>query len=313
MTTTKRSPLASGIRLLTIAVLAAGCGSVTPGTPEPRASAPAPTGSLLVGTTGPSVTAAPIAPTPGGPSRAPSPADDLDPDSTAITVTDNLRVRTLPEVSDDSRLLEPLLDQGRALYVLSGPVDGSGFRWYEVYAPEVDLGGWVAAAGKDGERWIAPRPIECTLGVSEDPFFDDLGYPLVHLACYKDDVFGEQRTLAAVQDDGLRCPDVAPYWLEPDWLNFPLSCSYEGLDPQDVGAFDLLSSGVLHPSLEGTVAQMVEDANDPATGVTVNLIGRLDHPDARACTAVGDDPPSPIAALLQCRSAFVITGVEPAN
>ena len=81
----------------------------------------------------------------------------------AVTVVDGLRVRSKPRVSDDSHKYEPLLPVGTPLYVLDGPVSASGYAWYEV-AP---LGsrslpqGWVAAAGRSSEPWLAGGDFSC--------------------------------------------------------------------------------------------------------------------------------------------------------
>jgi alpha-tubulin suppressor-like RCC1 family protein len=77
-----------------------------------------------------------------------------------VTVSDGLRVRSAPRVSDDSLKYQPLLPLGTELRVLDGPVSASGFVWYKVEAVSFVLqdgpgNGWVAIAGKDGEPWIA--------------------------------------------------------------------------------------------------------------------------------------------------------------
>jgi hypothetical protein len=79
----------------------------------------------------------------------------------AVTVSDGLRVRSQPRVSDDSIRYEPLLPLGTTLEVLAGPIEGSGYRWYEVAPIGLHLRngpgtGWVASAAKTGEPWIAP-------------------------------------------------------------------------------------------------------------------------------------------------------------
>jgi len=94
---------------------------------------------------------------------APAPsAESGDPflDQVVVTVSDRLRVRSEPRVSDDSIRYEPVLPLGTELTVLDGPVSASGYTWYKV-AP-VSFGGlegpgygWVALAGTDGEPWIA--------------------------------------------------------------------------------------------------------------------------------------------------------------
>jgi serpin B len=81
--------------------------------------------------------------------------------SVVVTVSDRLRVRSQPRVSDDSVKYDPVLPLGTELFVLDGPVSGSGYTWYKV-APVsfAELGGpgsgWVAMAATDGQPWIGP-------------------------------------------------------------------------------------------------------------------------------------------------------------
>jgi hypothetical protein len=93
----------------------------------------------------------------------------------AVTLTDDLRVRSQARVADDSVKYEPLLPKGTLLHILEGPVYGSGFWWYRVTphasragmdVPLVLSGGatdgWVAAAARDGTPWIGPlEDVEC--------------------------------------------------------------------------------------------------------------------------------------------------------
>jgi serine protease inhibitor len=77
----------------------------------------------------------------------------------ARTVSDGLRMRSQPRVSDDSIKYEPLLPLGTELQVVGGPVEASGYTWYQVeplgfaLADGVDRA-WVAAADHDGTPWI---------------------------------------------------------------------------------------------------------------------------------------------------------------
>jgi serpin B len=95
------------------------------------------------------------------PSASRAPIDPLL-GAVVVTVSDRLRVRSEPRVSDDSIKYEPLLPLGTELTVLDGPVSASGLTWYKV-APVSYVGldgpgyGWVASAGTDGEPWIALR------------------------------------------------------------------------------------------------------------------------------------------------------------
>ncbi len=129
-------------RLVTLLVVVlAGCSS-TPASPSSGATpTPSPAGSTAPAT--------PLAS-----------AEAWQPGAVVVTVSDGLRVRSEPRVSDDSIMYDPLLPLGTELVVLDGPVSGSGYAWYKIspvsFAALSGPGsGWVASAGKDGEKWIA--------------------------------------------------------------------------------------------------------------------------------------------------------------
>lgn len=301
-------------RLLAVAAIAGallvyGCGGTSSSSPVPSSPSPAVSAPPSPMASGSPTTSSSSQPTPD-----PTGEGDIGipPDTIAITVTPDLRVRSLPEVSDDSVKYRPLLDEGDALYVTGGPVEGSGFAWYEVYAPRTGLAGWVAAAAKTGEPWIESYDVDCTLGATNDPVVDQAGYGLMHLACFRHEVFSDERILSFPEDDGLRCPDVVEWWYEPDWLQFPLWCSYdfEAL-AADTGHYDLFADGVVHPTIADVPGRLLEEAS--AGRVRVEVVGRLDHPDSRGCTVVGANGPPPIAARLECRRVFVITEMRPAG
>ena len=135
--------------------------STSPAAEQPSTSPSAP----------PTPSAAPSATVPGD--SVPIPADTY-----AVVVTDDLRVRSKPGVTDDSKKLDPLLQQPMSLLVLDGPVQASGYDWYLVQPIRSDIDittypfGWIAAAGKDGEPWIEPRAKGCP---SVPQTVDDLG------------------------------------------------------------------------------------------------------------------------------------------
>jgi len=97
--------------------------------------------------------------------------------TTGRTVSDRLRVRSLPEISDASVKFDPLLPLGTKVTVLDGPVLGSDYAWYHVVARLTDgrgnltktLTGWVAAAALDGERWLKVDAAAAPRGVSPSP------------------------------------------------------------------------------------------------------------------------------------------------
>ena len=131
---------------IVVVLLVAACGSATTSVTSGASASPAPSTSPRTG----SPAATPIA-TPSA--RAP------EPNQVIVTVSDRLRVRSEPRVSDDSVMYDPVLPLGTELFVLDGPISGSGYTWFKV-AP-VSFGeldgpgfGWVASADKDGTPWI---------------------------------------------------------------------------------------------------------------------------------------------------------------
>ena len=155
---------ASILALLLLTPVLAACGSS-----EPSIAAASPHQSTLRRRTidhSPAVGVAASSTAPP-PSAVPTPAVAVKVGSIATVVSDDLRLRSRPEVSDASKKLEPLLQRGRHVFVVKGPVAGSGYRWYEVQ-PLGSTGdqspgpfGWVAAADKTGEPWIKDGAFVC--------------------------------------------------------------------------------------------------------------------------------------------------------
>jgi serpin B len=138
--------------VLLCTVLVAGCVGGTV-----RAAAPS-------ATPGPVISPSPAPATPAWPSSSPSPSPSLPADpfvgKVVVTVTNDLVVRSQPRVAADSVIYRPYLPRGTELRVIGGPEKASGYAWYEVVPVSFVLdghpvSGWVAAAGKDGEPWIA--------------------------------------------------------------------------------------------------------------------------------------------------------------
>jgi len=149
------------VALLTVVALAVACGSTASSSPSAGptpAGTPAASATTAPPTSSPAIaTPTPVAPMPPA---STAPADPLL-GRVVVTVSDHLVVRSEPWVGADSTMYKPRLPLGTELTVLEGPVADSGYLWYMV-APISFEGldgpgyGWVAAAGKDGEPWIAP-------------------------------------------------------------------------------------------------------------------------------------------------------------
>src|SRR5215204_2079167 len=129
-----------------------GC-NPTPAAPSAPASiTPAPSDSPSPSSSPEPSPSESAAPTEAAVDAVPIPADTY-----ARVVTNDLRVRSKPGVSSDSKKLEPLLQEDELLVVVDGPVQASGYDWYQVQPVipvdtdiESTAFGWVAAADKDG-------------------------------------------------------------------------------------------------------------------------------------------------------------------
>lgn len=106
--------------------------------------------------------------------------------SFADVVTTDLVMRTVPRISEDSDITGELNEPAR-VYISAGPVRANGYEWWAVI-PEGgnrEAGRWVAAAGKDGEVWLAPAPRDegswtilsrlDVMDVQREPYFATVG------------------------------------------------------------------------------------------------------------------------------------------
>jgi serpin B len=127
-------------------------------------AAPAPTPSpTMAATSSPASTALAVG-SPAAPSLTPPPSSrpaQLAPGVLAVTVTDDLRIRSAPGVGDDSIRHTPLLPIGTELVVTGGPILADDYPWYRVAPTSFTLDdgiteGWVAVADDDETPWVAP-------------------------------------------------------------------------------------------------------------------------------------------------------------
>lgn len=133
-------------------------------TTTPTASVPVPT---AVAQSSPSAvpTPSPVSPSPTveptpaetAPPASIAPADDgpLRAGEIAAMVTDGrLVIRTKPGTGADSAIFKTKVYPGQRVLTLEGPVESAGYEWYRVRLGEIE--GWAAAAGLDGDPWLAP-------------------------------------------------------------------------------------------------------------------------------------------------------------
>ena len=183
------------------------------------------------------------------------------------------------------------------MYVLSGPVSGSGYAWYEVVpltSPSLPSG-WVASGDGAAERWIAPSTFECPRKPSDFRSLSALPRA-VGLLCFPRMPIGVDVSLVSCNCDA-DGPSYTPSWfflgsgspilmVEPKMTRVPKSWFILNLDPAAEGAEDPLPLG---------------------TGEVVHMIGIFDHPASAGCTRTEmDGEPVPSTS---CRLVFAVTNV----
>jgi hypothetical protein len=168
-------------------VMLGGCASSLTASNVPSAWASASEATqTVIATASPRAIASPLA----TPSATPAGMNLID--ELVAVVTDDLVVRSRPGTSSDSEIYPARLNAPSIVYVIDGPEDADGYAWYLVdpLAPPCYLGceeapqpGWVAAAGKDGERWLAEEPEnpECPQSALEEV---SRAYPELWLHCF---------------------------------------------------------------------------------------------------------------------------------
>src|SRR3972149_3764103 len=73
----------------------------------------------------------------------------------AAMVTDGrLVIRTQPGMSADSAIFKTRIYPGQRVLTLEGPLEARGSPWCRARLGVIE--GWVAAASRDGEPWLAP-------------------------------------------------------------------------------------------------------------------------------------------------------------
>jgi hypothetical protein len=220
-------------------------------------------------------------------------------------------MRSKPSVKTDSEKYQPMLPKGTDLYVLAGPKHGSGLHWYQV-APigtsEGERGGWVAAASREGEAWLAPGKATCPSKPSDVRSVASLDFGTA-VACFG----GERITFDArvLPWDGSIDPgeNIRP-------AMFQYLYAHDG-DAAGLGGGPLLlaprgtapGTGSVREDLLLRVAARAPGSNPLPIGDEVFVTGMFDHPAAADCRTDEDDDGDREASPT-CRGLFLVTAME---
>jgi hypothetical protein len=238
---------------------------------------------------------------PGGtPSNQPTPATSrpvaLGP--VVLTIVDEVRVRSRPEISAESERLEPLLPRGTELFVLDGPVQASGYDWYEIAPVSLTQAGpmgWVAKGSRDGIPWLETGSATCPAApttVSALLAFT----PGRRLACLSRHSITVRGKFVGCQCE-IDGPPTNPSWFGVSELKFLV---------------DPLRSGPLGDVTEDALWVVLDPAGtypDPVPmGRVLDVTGMFDHPAAAACTT--SDGPL-VERTSSCRFSFAVSSIVP--
>ena len=220
-------------------------------------------------------------------STGPSPSAVAKVGSIAAVVTNDLRVRSRPEVSDASKKLDPLLQRGQEVFVVKGPIAGSGYSWYEVQPlgtattdPRVPFG-WVAVADKTGEAWIKGGGFTCPpTPNSFDAFF--ALEPLEWVACFGRKSMTFPARLAAPE---ATCGVDIGWTITPDWL--ASTCPQPEFIVFDPETNENSFNSVIEPGLDTSAFRPGVETKD---FVAVNLTGHFDDEAAPTCKGISTQP-----------------------
>jgi len=215
-------------------------------------------------------------------------------------------------VSDASEKLAPLLQRGQDVFVVKGPVEGSGYRWYEIQPFGYHVidnpppFGWVAAEDKTGEPWLTGGGFDCPKSPTTFAAFEALA-PLAWVAC-----FGRKSiTFPARLGHPEATCGVEPGWtITPEWL--ASTCAqpeFFVVDPKktDVSFFSVIDPGVDTRAFRPGVF--------PKDWIAVSVTGHFDDKAAPTCKGKSTDssvkvPLGRDQIITGCRATFVITGIK---
>ena len=247
------------------------------------------------------------------PSQEPTLA--LGPDVIAEVVTSDLVMRTAPAIAPESIVYPGRLGPGDRLYLTEGPVTADGYDWYLGLPYEAQVNqqdatstewvrfGWVAAADKTGESWIAPVEPECPTEATVATLHDLDA--VLRLACFGD---------ATVSLEGeVACPEFGPPipTPAPEWLTWG-SCH---LNPSGAPPYD---------PFDGETAQGIAIHYPPGADRVIgslSITGHFDDARATECQFFVPVPEEDVYSQglyhqetqLGCRASLVVDSAVPSG
>jgi hypothetical protein len=251
----------------------------------------------------PTLAATPLASLTSGPLRI---------DGLALVVVDGLRVRSAPGTGTDSKILAEPLTKGSEVFVVDGPTSANEYSWWQVQAVTGSrLFGWVAAAGRDGEVWLAAASVACPT----DPSIADLDRlgGARSLVCYRRDVLQIRAFRQPFCGDGMAMGEGSPRWINSVFGGDALLD--READWGDVTALEIY--GRAHPSLIDSGTEYL-GCGDAGIG-WFDVTGHFDDPVSSDCRFTFYDPASDESreeeralSITGCRETFVYTDLHPA-
>lgn len=265
----------SGWSGLLLAVVLTACGGETPATQAP---------------TIPQATATEA-------TAEPTTATGFAPDTLVSVIEGPLRVRSKPSVEADSEKFTPLLETSQRLFVISGPVQGSGYNWYLVrpVAKRVTADGWVSAGSREGVPWLQAAAVDCP----PVPTLADIAAldAAVRILCFS----GRELTFTTTVAWRGAC-GAGVLYDKPEWL---ASCE---MTFRWGGKSSTVTVAVPPELADAVGAHKADDT------FTAQVTAHLDDPGALTCKAKAGSPGEPVivssSVVLDCRAIFVATAFE---
>ena len=298
-----------------IVVILAACGGSPAASPS--------LSEIASGTASPSELAQSASPS-SEPSSSPVPLA-VEVDSLVETVVDDLSVRREPGLSAARVGIAPA---GLRAWVIDGPVEADGYRWFLLTGAPPDPGdgtscgeppdlscaswiGWAAGAPLSGDAWLRTAAVDCPVARDVAAYLSLT--PDERLFCAADDGW-RLRVYVPPLAGGRGC---LPVWVtDPGWMTGECTFTFPQAEKRQLDEDTSLQ--MFTPPALNTCGQPGVCWWEEHNGQWVIVTGHLDDPVARTCRPVlsgafEEDigpPPDTDLVVHQCRLHFVVRSVS---